>query len=139
MLFHGFQILLTNTGESRKFISKYFIDTQPSNLTLLSPKKGGIYIEPKGSITFSFAYNRTFCSYFSEVFVIESEDFQIGRLIQWEVVDKTLLASSKSASNIPNEKCYRKSRHEMAQAELHLHENMYVQCKASKNVSLHLR
>lgn len=126
-LFLVLQILVTNTAETRKYISKYFIETEPSNLTLISPKKGGTFIEPKDSVTFSFAYNRAFCSFFSEVFIIESGGFQIGRLIQWEVVNKTLLPTPESPPAMVDENYYRKSRHEMAQSELYLHENKYAQ------------
>ncbi|XP_034251738.1 probable RNA helicase armi [Thrips palmi] len=118
------EIVVTNAGESRKYISKYYIDTEPSNLNLVSPKKGGIFIEPKESVIFSFIYNHKFCSYFNEVFVIESGDFLIGRLIQWEVVNRTILSSSETASNAVDENCYKRSRHEMALNVLHLQENL---------------
>lgn len=114
------EIYVTNTAETRKFISKYFIETVPSNLTLVSPKTGGIYIEAKDYVVFSFDFDRSFCSCFTEVFVIQSENFQIGRLIQWEVVNKSI---PEPAVGVVDDNHFLRSRHEMAQNELYLHEN----------------
>ncbi|KAK3913005.1 putative RNA helicase armi [Frankliniella fusca] len=111
-------VSVTNEGAARKKITKHYIDSTPSNLTLISPSWQQCWIESQETVTFCFKYNTKFLGCFSEIFVVEFGNFSIGRLIEWEVYNADIPAIPKVSG--VDDKVYHQERSQHSQTYFEL-------------------
>lgn len=107
------EVSVSNEGQVRKKITRHYIDSTPSNLTLMSPTNQQIWIEPQQTITFCFKYNFKLLGWFSEVFIIQLGNIEIGRLIEWEVF--TPDTSAVPTARITDDKKFHEERSQHSQ------------------------
>lgn len=117
-------ISISNENETKRTI-RHWIDTFPSHLRLLPPHKEKVVIEPQETVTLCFKYNQSMLGFFSENFMIQCMDFQIGRIIRWEVFDPTMLGSDSPVATKTDE-AYKADRFSSMKKFMDVTENRHL-------------
>ena len=112
---------VTNRGAVPKTIRNHYIDTKPSNLILVEPKEPKLTVPSMQSVVFRFSFKKDLVGYFEEAFILDFPEFQIGRLLKWEVTCPEFqnLAPAKDKTD----KFYEQSRQQRAQQYLLVQES----------------
>lgn len=114
---------VTNNGNASKTIKSHSISTRPSNLTLLEPRDPRVTVRAMETVTFRFDFKKDYLGCFSEAFIIDFHEFQIGRLLKWEVFSPDMQFSPLPPENTKTDKFYIQNRQQMAQQYLQVQES----------------